>query len=498
MSQVLNKSLSQTQAFAIALGSLVGWGCFVLPGDMFLPQAGPLATLLGFLIGAFLLCFVAVGCSYMCRYVPMAGGAFTYSYVGFGPVHAFISGWVLVLGYIAIVMIDIAAMALIFRFLFPGVLEFGKLYSVAGWDVYMGEVLVMTFSTLFFGYMNYRGIEFVGKLQVVLTCMLTLGIVALFAACVMTDTASLTNLTPLFAEHRAPSLSILAVFAVSPFLLGGSETVLQASEEFAFPVRRARPIMIIAILTAVVLYCMVTFSISVVMPYPEMLAKMADMRAAGGTAWAAGEVATMVLGKFGSIVLAVGVFGAVCTGTNGFLIASSRLLLSMGRSRILPGWMGEVHPKYQTPYKAIMFTCAIALLTPFAGRSVIIWIVELSSVGIGLGYLYTCLTMRRVLLKTPGVENKGRSLVMAWIGILTAAIILVLLVTPGSPALISEPSRWFAAAWAVMGVIFFRMSESERAGMTEEDIRKNLLGRSDIPVFFKPSAPKVRPQAQPE
>lgn len=482
---ILQKKLTQTQAFAIALGSLVGWGCFVLPGDMFLPQAGPLATLLGFLLGAFLLCFVAVCCSYMNRYVPMAGGPFTYSYVGFGPTHAFICGWVLVLGYIAIVMIDIAAMALIFRFLFPGVLEFGKLYSIAGWDVYLGEVIVMVISNLFFAYMNYRGIEFVGKLQVILTAMLVVGIIALFLACSLMDSAQFTNLNPMFAEHRAPILSILAIFAVSPFLLGGSDTVLQATEEFAFPVKRARIIMILAILAAVALYSMVTFSISVVMPYPDMLTRMAELRTAGGTAWAAGEVATMALGQFGSVVLAIGVFGAVCTGTNGFYIASSRLLLSMGRGRILPGWMADIHPTYHTPYKAILFTMLVVMVTPFAGRSVVVWITEVSSIGIGLGYLYSCLTMRRILRETPDIDDKSRGLFFAWIGILTSAIILGLLLIPGSPGFISEPSRWACVIWAILGYFFFRSSKQERNLLPEIEIRTQLLGRPDIPTFFK-------------
>ena len=91
----------------------------------------------------------------------------------------------------------------------------------------------------------------------------------------------------------------------------------------------------------------------------------------------------MAFGKFGSIVLAVAVFGAVCTGTNGFFIATSRLLLSMSRSGILPAWFGEIHPKYRTPYKAILFTIIVVLLTPFAGRSAVAWTVDMSSVGTG-------------------------------------------------------------------------------------------------------------------
>ena len=61
----LEKALSPTQVTALALGSIVGWGCFVLPGDMFLPQAGPLGTLLGFLAGAILISFVGVARSPM-------------------------------------------------------------------------------------------------------------------------------------------------------------------------------------------------------------------------------------------------------------------------------------------------------------------------------------------------------------------------------------------------------------------------------------------------
>ena len=182
----LEKSLSPLQVCALALGSIVGWGCFVLPGDMFLPQAGPVGTLLGFFVGACLISFVAVCLSYMVKYAPVAGGAFAYAYIGFGPRAAFVCGWALVIAYLAVVAIDIAALSVIFRFLFPGVFEFGELYSIAGWTVYSGEVILMTAGTLFFGYINYRGIGFAGALQLILTFMLTFGTLALFGG-VLTD-----------------------------------------------------------------------------------------------------------------------------------------------------------------------------------------------------------------------------------------------------------------------------------------------------------------------
>ena len=128
----MKKILSPAQVWALALGSIVGWGCFVLPGDSFLPNSGPLAALIGFGVGAFLLSFVALAYSYMIDYVPVAGGEYAYAYIGYGPTCAFICGWALVLGYVSIIAINISALALIFRFLFPGVLEFGLLYTIAG------------------------------------------------------------------------------------------------------------------------------------------------------------------------------------------------------------------------------------------------------------------------------------------------------------------------------------------------------------------------------
>lgn len=491
----LQKSLSPAQVWALALGSIVGWGCFVLPGDMFLPEAGIMGTLIGFVVGALLLCFVATCYSYMIKYTPVAGGAFAYAYVGYGPTAAFICGWALVLGYIAIVCIDIAALALIFRFLFPGVFAFGPLYSIAGWQVFTGEVLLMTGATLLFGFLNYRGISFAGKLQVVLAFLLTVGIISLFAGTASMESAQLSNLTPLFSDHRSPLACVLLIFAISPFLFVGFDTVPQAAEEFSFNPAKARNIMIIAILCGVVLYSFVTLSVGIVIPYPEMLAKMDAMRAAGGTAWATGEVAKMAFGKFGAVVLSCAVMGAVCTGINGFYIATSRLLLSMARGGILPKWFGDIHPKYRSPYKAILFTIAIVLLTPFAGRSVVAWIVDMSSLGTGMGYLFTCLAARRVLLGSPAEANRGVRLFTCTMGTITAVMCISLLLIPGSPAYIGVASRWCLVIWIALGLFFYFSNKSEWAKLPEAQLRSNILGSTDIPVFFGNSAPETQSES---
>ena len=56
----LKKTMSPAEVWALAVGAIIGWGCFVLPGTRFLPDAGPLGTCLAFLIGGGLLCTVAL------------------------------------------------------------------------------------------------------------------------------------------------------------------------------------------------------------------------------------------------------------------------------------------------------------------------------------------------------------------------------------------------------------------------------------------------------
>ena len=47
----LEKTLRPVEVLALALGAIVGWGCFVLPGIRFLPDAGPMGTVIAFPAG---------------------------------------------------------------------------------------------------------------------------------------------------------------------------------------------------------------------------------------------------------------------------------------------------------------------------------------------------------------------------------------------------------------------------------------------------------------
>src|SRR5699024_5888581 len=152
----LNKSLKPHWVWAIALGSSIGWGAFVQPTN-WMAEAGPLGVMIGFGIGALLMMLIAVSYGFLIKSFPVSGGEFAYSFISMGRVHAFICGWFLTLGYICIVALNASAFALMFKFVFPQVVNNLFLYEVAGWDVYATEIIIASVILGMMGYFNVKG-----------------------------------------------------------------------------------------------------------------------------------------------------------------------------------------------------------------------------------------------------------------------------------------------------------------------------------------------------
>src|SRR5699024_11682522 len=137
----LERSLKPHWVWAIALGSSIGWGAFVQP-TIWMEEAGPIGVIIGFSIGALLMMLIAVSYGILIKNFPVSGGEFAYAFLSLGRTHAFICGWFLTLGYICIVALNDSAFALMFKFVFPKLIENLHLYQLAVWDIYGMELII--------------------------------------------------------------------------------------------------------------------------------------------------------------------------------------------------------------------------------------------------------------------------------------------------------------------------------------------------------------------
>lgn len=472
----LEKTLNPAEALALALGAIVGWGCFILPAIRFLPDAGPLGTILAFFIGALFQCVVALSYSFLIKPYPVAGGAFAYAYAGFGPKGAFVCGWALVLSYICVIAANAMALILLTRYLTPGVFDIGYMYSIAGWDINAGEVVFVSIVLIAFGWMNYRGMSAAGAIQVILAIALTIGVLILTTGTFLSPSASPDNLRPLFSEERSPLACVLVILALTPWLYVGFDTIPQTAEEFKFSPAKARGLMLWSIIFGAIIYTLVTLCVAGYVPYKFLLEQ--------NHAWATGWVADQVFGRFGGVALTVPVLAGILTGMNGFFMATTRLLFSMGRGKFLPNFFASVHPRYNTPWKSVAFTLGFCLVVPWFGRAALGWIVDMSAIGTALAYFFTSLTAYKYLARHPRLAEAAWGRPACVIGAMTSVACFFLLIYPDSPAAITVPSWITLFVWLGLGALFFLNRKNELLHTPSSRLRFLLFGKTDYPVLF--------------
>ena len=119
------KSISILGAFALSIGTAIGWGSFVVTGSSFVSKAGPIGSIIGLIIGMIIMMVVAYNYHYMMnKYPDTNGGIYSFAKYTIGSDHAFLVSWFLIITYSAILWANASSFALfagyISRFIFDG------------------------------------------------------------------------------------------------------------------------------------------------------------------------------------------------------------------------------------------------------------------------------------------------------------------------------------------------------------------------------------------
>lgn len=468
----LKRQLNPMSVWAIAFGCIIGWGSFINPGKKFLPNSGVAGTAIAMVLGALVMVIIACSYAYMVPKYPKAGGEFTFTKMCFGKNAAYLCGWFLVAAYLTNVPMNSTAIGLIVDGLdgTADILKFGFHYSIAGFDVYLGEMLLAMGILILFGILNMMGVKKAGFIQTVLAVLLAVSAFTLCFAGIFSAKAKGINMEPIWGFDKTAAIAanattanigefahsgtagilsaILATFAIAPWAFVGFDTIPQAAEEFNFSYKKVMLIMVVAITFGCFVYTSNnTVAAAALENWPE--------RVMAGE-WVLLIAAEELLGTFGKVLIGVGVSCAVLSGIMGFYLASSRLMFSMARDGFLPAWFGKIDRKHGTPRNAMLFCILISLSGPILGREALGWFVDMSAIGASIGYFFTCastlVTIRRNGDGTPMLKT------MAVIGMVFSAAFMVLQLVP-IPGLsgvhFGKESYIMLLIWIVIGGAFF-------------------------------------------
>ena len=391
----------------------------------------------------------------MNRY-PDGGGTYTYTKQCFGYDHGFLSAWFLILTYVAIIWANATALPLIARTLLGGTFQFGFDYEVAGFHIYIGEILLAIMSLMIAALVClHRGTA--QRVQIVAAAVLLGGVAICFVAAMARNPGNGSSLAPAFAPGHSALGGTFTIFALAPWAFVGFESISHSTAEAKFPMKRAFGIMAVALVTAAVAY--IALGVMAASAQPEGVSGwteyVANMGGFSGTAsqtafFAAGKA----MGRVGSALLGVAALCAILTGLVGNYIALSRLLQTLSEDGMLSGWAGALD-KNQVPRNAILAIMGVSVVLPFFGRTAISWIVDVTTVGATIAYAFTSASA----LKTARRERNRRVAAMGLLGLIVSVLFALEFLIPNltSVKTLSTESYLILAAWGILGFVVFRL-----------------------------------------
>jgi APA family basic amino acid/polyamine antiporter len=294
---------------------------------------------------------------------PEAGGSSSFARHAFNELVSFVAAWGQMLNYTITVAIS--------AYFVPHYLAvFWEPLGHAPGDIIGGAVLIGALALL-----NIRGSQESAKLNLILAVadlgtqvvLVGIGVVLVLSPQVLVDNIHL---------GVAPSWSDFALgIAVAMIAYTGIETISNMAEEAKDAARTIPRSVGFTVAAVLGLYLLIPIVALSAMPVVQNAA--GHYTTALGSEFANDPILGIVenLGLSGGLTEAlrfyVGILAAVILliATNAGLIGVSRLTYSMGQHRQLPEGLRAVHPRYRTPYIAIMIFAGVAMLTLIPGQA---------------------------------------------------------------------------------------------------------------------------------
>ncbi|NRS90212.1 amino acid transporter [Flavobacterium sp. 7E] len=434
--EALGRHLTARDLTAFGIAAIVGAGIFSTIGKAS-ADGGP-AVIFLFLFTALACSFAAFAYAEFASMVPVSGSAYTYSYVAFGELVAWIIGWALIMEY----AIGNITVAISWSDYFTGLLESGGIHlpqwiqmdyltasngfkdatalmqsgksyenlsealkgAYTAWTTsptigsfHLVADLPALFIIILITALVYRGMKEsrnASNMMVVVKLCIILLVIAVGVFYVDTD-----NWSP-FAPNGVSGVlkGVSAVF----FAYIGFDAISTTAEECKDPQRDLPRGMMWAIIICTILYVIIALVLTGMVNYSllDVGDPLAFVFAKLDLKWMSGIIAVSAVIAMASVLLV-------------FQMGQPRIWMSMSRDGLLPKRFSKIHPKYKTPsYATIVTGFVVAIPALFLNLTMV---TDLCSIGTLFAFVLVCAgvlvlqnkpNIPRGKFKTPYVNSK--------------------------------------------------------------------------------------------
>ena len=454
-----SKVLNAGDVLVVAFGAMIGWGWVVSSGQ-WITSGGVLGTVLGFIIGGIMIYFVGLCYAELTTAMPKCGGEHVFSYKAFGSIGAYICTWSIILSYIGVVCYEAVSFPTILQYVFPKIAR-GYLYSVGGFDIYFTWLLIAIGMALLILFLNIIGMKKAARFQKILTCVIAAVGIALVAGAAYSGNVNNLQNQLLVGDTNGEIIQNIAKVAImTPFFLFGFDVIPQAAEEINVPLKKLGKMMILSIIMAVSFYVLVVLAVGYVMDAGQIKTSMSS---------ATGLVTADAMGvAFNNAnmakVLIIGGLCGIVTSWNSFLIGGSRALYSMSVSYMLPRKFAVLHKKYNTPVNSLLLIGALSVISPFFGRSMLVWIVDAGNFACCFAYCIVSLSFIVLRRKEADMRRPYKVKHYKFVGIVAVIMsgtMSAMYIIPETNCTLVWQEWVIVGGWILLGIIMAYISKKK-------------------------------------
>ncbi len=315
----------------MVVGTIIGASIFVQQSEVIGQVPSVTGALLVWLVSGLLTLCGALVCAELASTFVRTGGVYVYLREAFGAPVGFLWGWAM---FWSIHSGIIAAIAVVFA-------------RYSGYFIPMQEVgtkFVAIAVILLLSAINYIGVKHGSRVQTFFTLGKLIAIAGIIVVGFLLGTRAPEHFVASETSGGVTTTGFFSALVAGLFAFGGWHMVTYNSEETVEP-RKTIPLAL-TIGTVVVTVCYIAMNtvymyvlpVDVVSSSPRVAAELADVLLGfGGGAMMSG-------------IVMFSTFGAL----SGIVLTGPRVYYAMARDGLLFDWVGEIHPRYRTPHRAIV------------------------------------------------------------------------------------------------------------------------------------------------
>lgn len=368
----LNRSIGRWDQVAILVNVVIGAGILGLPAKTFAligPYSVPAWVLCALIMGTVAACFAEVGSQFT-----QTGGPYLYSHEVFGPAVGWIVGW---LSWVSRL------------FSFATIMNLALTYAAGfepalagGVTRFLAIVALTTLLTLFV-FMDLRKGQFVNNTLTGCKLVLLIGFAVAGLWWVDPSRLTLTEQAPVVESWQAAVMLMTFAFI-------GIESAMITSGEIKNPRRDVPFALAVGLSLLALLY--ISIQIVCIGTLPGLATSQRPLV----------DAAEQMFGPVGARIINAGALVTMCGTMFAILLTGSRLPFAFAERQQLPPVFGAVHPRFRTPYVAVLLTgiCSglLALHSSFLGALTVSALTRL------VGYAVVCAALI-VLRRRAGAAN---------------------------------------------------------------------------------------------